>query len=119
MDSKGAARFAAWTACKHDKTRAFCSTFPTPETCERGAWQLAWKNKLKLGRGHTLRLSGSGNTGNLGQRDAARYEVVDSTGQVVGSVEYSEVRTPKPPFHTSRWLIHRDIDTETIFEVKW
>lgn len=81
--------------------------------------QPAWKKKLELGPGQTLRLVGSGNTGNLGQRDVDLYEVIDSAGLVVGSVEYSEVTSLKPPFLSIRLLVQKGKDAETIFETRW
>lgn len=79
----------------------------------------AWKNKLKLGRGQTLRLVESGNAGNLGQRDVGHYEVVDSAGQVVGSVEFSEFTNLKPPFLSIRSLVQKDNDGKSLLETKW
>lgn len=49
-----------------------------------------WKSKVSLSDGEQLRHTGSKATGFMGETDADSYDIIDSSGETVGSVSVED-----------------------------
>ncbi|RDZ27998.1 hypothetical protein [Lysobacter silvisoli] len=76
------------------------------------------KDKLKLAPGETLRHENSQSKGFMGETDITNYSVLDSAGNVVGTVEHTE-HTAVRGFRVSNSVVQKDSQGNVLVNTNW
>lgn len=71
-----------------------------------------------LNDGEELKAKGSRSKGSLAETDIYSYEIVDSSGNVVGTAEHTH-HTAIKGFKVTQTFTQRDADGNTIVEERW
>jgi len=76
------------------------------------------KEKLKLNVGDTLKNIGHRSKGFLAETDICTYSIINSSGEVVGTVEYTDHSSVENYKRTQR-VVQRDASGEIIVDENW
>ncbi len=76
------------------------------------------QEKLKLAPGESLRLDGSHSKGFMGETDVTNYSVLDTSGNIVGTVEYTEHMAVKG-FRVTNTVVQKDLQGNIIVKASW
>ncbi|WP_040393635.1 hypothetical protein [Cellvibrio sp. BR] len=76
------------------------------------------EDKLKLSAGDTLVKEGHRSKGPMAETDIWTYSIINSKGEKVGSVEYTD-HTSINGFNRTQSVEQRDIDGNIIIDVSW
>lgn len=78
-----------------------------------------WKERLMLAAGETLKFEGKHDKGNMGQEEIERYSIIDSSGKVTGSVQYTDHVNIKAPFKRSLHVVQRNNAGGIVVDQRW
>ncbi len=76
------------------------------------------KEKLKINQGETLALVKSKSEGFMAETDVDEYEIVNTSGEIVGSVVYKN-HTAVKGFRVTQSVIQKDVNGKTIVDIRW
>lgn len=76
------------------------------------------RDKLKLAEGDTLNYKASRMKGFAGETDVNDYDIVDATGTVIGSVEFTE-HTAVRGLRTTHSLVQKDAQGKVVVSTSW
>jgi hypothetical protein len=78
-----------------------------------------WKSKLKLENGDEVKFISKFDAGHMGQNERYKYDIVNESGERVGTVKYVEYSSIKAPFNETYTLQQYDIDDKEIVFERW
>lgn len=76
------------------------------------------KSKIKLNPGEELRRENSRSKGSMAQTDIYTYSIVDSAGEVIGSVVHED-HTSLNGFQRTQHVTQKDKDGKIIVQESW
>lgn len=76
------------------------------------------RDKLKISEGDTLKFESSRSKGFMGETDVTDYTILDSSGNVVGTVEYTE-HTAVRGLRTTNSVVQKDVQGKVVIQASW
>jgi len=76
------------------------------------------KSKIKLNPGETLKLESSRSKGSMAQTDIYSYSVLNSNGDIIGSVNYED-HTSLNGFNRTQNVTQKDSSGNIIVQLAW
>jgi hypothetical protein len=80
---------------------------------------MSWQERLELGKDEKLIFISQFDAGHLGQEERKHYEVLNESGEKVGSVKYVEHMDTKAPFNCSYSLQQYDLKNNILVSEQW
>jgi hypothetical protein len=77
-----------------------------------------WHSKVKLNEGETLKHESSRSKGSMAQEDITEYSVLNSDGQIVGTVVHKD-HTAIKGFRRTQSVYQTDSDRKVIVDESW
>lgn len=76
------------------------------------------EEKLKLNQGETLKLIKSGSEGFMAETDVNEYSILNTAGEIVGSVVYTD-HTAVRGFRRTQTVVQKDMHGKVIVNERW